>query len=323
MRSMRDGSEPAGHQFLEKFSRRPSFPAIAKLPDRRAFATVVLAVAVAVVTVVAVPLLFRLGRDSAPQAGPSPSSGVTTTADEEQRSEPTPRRPLGTVPPANTAVSASAEAGNDGAVTTDPGPALGSLESGTTGVVTVNGAGGEHVTVGTTTTVTAAGKPAQQGSQGQQQTNQTTQPAQPSASATQKTVATTQPTSAAAPGVVVRNHASSRCVDVVGGVGKDGTPLDQLTCTGAAQQRWVLAADGTMRAFGLCMDLAWGKTSDGTKVQLAKCSGGNAQKFIVNKAHDLVNTAAGKCVSPESTSNGARLVLRSCNGTSLQKWTKS
>ncbi|MFB7600265.1 ricin-type beta-trefoil lectin domain protein [Streptomyces sp. NPDC056160] len=128
---------------------------------------------------------------------------------------------------------------------------------------------------------------------------------------------------AVAPGVRVRSHAvMSRCIDVAGGRGKDGSPLEIRDCSGAASQRWTFASDGTVRAMGLCMDAAGAQTSDGTTVQLANCNGGPAQRFRLNIRHDLVSRLAGKCVDirDNQTADGSRLQLWSCAGTPNQKW---
>lgn len=125
-------------------------------------------------------------------------------------------------------------------------------------------------------------------------------------------------------GVTVLSHASNRCIDVVGGKGKDGSPLEIWDCTGAASQKWTFAGDGTVRAFGLCMDAAGASTANGTTVQLANCNGGPAQQFRLNSEHDLVSTMAHKCVDvrDKQTANGSRLQLWSCTGTDNQKWSK-
>ncbi|MFJ2478530.1 ricin-type beta-trefoil lectin domain protein [Streptomyces sp. NPDC087659] len=130
---------------------------------------------------------------------------------------------------------------------------------------------------------------------------------------------------ASVPGVAMRSHASGRCISVVGGVGKDGSPLQISDCNGSASQKWQFMSDGTIRSMGLCMDLARASTLNGTVVQLATCNGGWAQKFRLNSAHDLVNVQADKCVDVKDakTANGTRLQLWSCNGKDHQKWSKA
>ncbi|WP_075028235.1 RICIN domain-containing protein [Streptomyces mirabilis] len=96
-------------------------------------------------------------------------------------------------------------------------------------------------------------------------------------------------------GVSIWSHATGRCIDVSGGQGKDGTPLDIWDCGSGARMTWQFRSDGTVRAMGKCMDVAWGSTADGATIQLANCSGNPAQRFRLNPAHDLVNPQADKC----------------------------
>ncbi|TFV33512.1 hypothetical protein E4K10_35610 [Streptomyces sp. T1317-0309] len=123
-------------------------------------------------------------------------------------------------------------------------------------------------------------------------------------------------------GVSIWSHASGRCIDVSGGRGNDGTPLDIWDCGGTARMKWQFMSDGTVRAMGKCMDVAWGSSANGAVIQLANCSGNPAQQFRLNSAHDLVNPQADKCVDvkDEGTGNGTRLQLWSCNGQDNQKW---
>ncbi len=121
---------------------------------------------------------------------------------------------------------------------------------------------------------------------------------------------------------LLMSAASNRCIDVKGGTGKDGTPLDIWDCVGGSRQRWTFESDGSVHAMGMCMDVAWGSSDNGTQIQLARCHGGPAQHFDLNGAGDLVNTGADKCVdvTDQRTGNGTRLQLWDCGGTSNQKW---
>ncbi len=118
------------------------------------------------------------------------------------------------------------------------------------------------------------------------------------------------------------SYASHRCIDVSGGIGKVGTPLDIWDCGRGRRQRWRFEPDGTVRAMGKCMDAARGSSDNGTVIRLARCHGGPAQQFDLNGAGDLVNTGADKCVDvkDQQTGNGTPLQLWSCGGTTNQKW---
>ena len=122
--------------------------------------------------------------------------------------------------------------------------------------------------------------------------------------------------------MLVRGHASGRCIDVSGGSSADHTRLQIWDCTGAARQKWQFPSDGTVRALGKCMDVDGGSREDGAWIKLVDCNGTGAQRFRLNAAHDLVNIQADKCVdvTDQGTGNGAELQLWSCTGGDNQKW---
>jgi hypothetical protein len=116
---------------------------------------------------------------------------------------------------------------------------------------------------------------------------------------------------------------SRKCIDVQGGIARDGAPLELRTCAPSSPtQRWTFGYEGTVRVQGLCMDVAWGSTFDGATIQLAVCTGNPAQQFTLNASNDLVNPQADKCVDvrDSSSADGARLQLWTCTGADHQKW---
>ncbi|MFC5219735.1 RICIN domain-containing protein [Streptomyces coerulescens] len=125
-----------------------------------------------------------------------------------------------------------------------------------------------------------------------------------------------------AAGRVIVGSGSSRCIEVAGRSGTDGSPLRLWDCGGDDWQKWVLRSDGSIRSLGLCMDIANASTANGTVIQLARCNGGWAQQFALDGAHHLVNAQSAKCVdvTDAATGNGARLQLWDCADTSNQKW---
>jgi hypothetical protein len=145
-----------------------------------------------------------------------------------------------------------------------------------------------------------------------------------------KTKTTTSPKGTSSGSATARSGAKTyeiqaygdKCIDVPSAA--DGTQLQIWTCTGAANQKWTFAGDGSLRSEGLCMDLAWASSDNGTKVQVATCNGGWAQHFYVNSSNDLVNPDIGKCVdiTDSNDSDGAPLQLWDCAGSANQKWTK-
>ncbi|MDJ0343352.1 ricin-type beta-trefoil lectin domain protein [Streptomyces sp. H10-C2] len=126
----------------------------------------------------------------------------------------------------------------------------------------------------------------------------------------------------AAPGPTVVGTSSGRCIDVTGGKGADGAPLQIRDCSGVDTQHWDFRTDGSVRSMGLCMDVAWGSRTDGAVIQLAVCSGNPAQRFYLSSAGDLVNPQADKCVDVvnNGTASGTKLQLWTCAGTANQKW---
>ncbi|MEU0144960.1 ricin-type beta-trefoil lectin domain protein [Streptomyces sp. NPDC006288] len=114
-----------------------------------------------------------------------------------------------------------------------------------------------------------------------------------------------------------------KCLDATGSSGSDGTPVQIWDCTGAANQKWTVPGDGSLRVLGACLDVTSGSTADGAKVQLYTCNGSGAQRWTYDSSTgDVVNTAAGKCldVTGRSSANGARLQIWTCTGAANQKW---
>jgi len=127
-------------------------------------------------------------------------------------------------------------------------------------------------------------------------------------------------------GPVVSGH-SGYCADVTGANSSDGTPIIVWQCSGAINQQWTIAADGTLRSLGKCMDAKNGGTGDGTPIVLATCGGAASQQWAFNSQSGAlrnVNAAAGHgCldVTGGAVSNGTQLELWSCSGAVNQQWT--
>ncbi|GAA3159664.1 MULTISPECIES: ricin-type beta-trefoil lectin domain protein [Streptomyces] len=113
------------------------------------------------------------------------------------------------------------------------------------------------------------------------------------------------------------------CLDVANGGRANGTPVQVHDCNGLPAQRWTMASDGTVRAFGKCMDVADGATSDGSLIHLWDCNGRPSQQWVFAGApHDLVNLPANKCldIRAANASNGTRVQIANCSGNPAQKW---
>ncbi len=114
-----------------------------------------------------------------------------------------------------------------------------------------------------------------------------------------------------------------KCLDVAGGSGADGTPVQLWDCNGSAAQRWTVRSDGSVQALGKCLDVTSASTADGAKVQLYGCNGSGAQQWHhAAAAGDLVNVPADKCLdaSDNSSANGTRAQIWTCTGAANQKW---
>ncbi|MFD3455404.1 ricin-type beta-trefoil lectin domain protein [Streptomyces sp. NPDC058691] len=304
--------------FTETFARRPALPRRGLLPGRRVWATAVGAVALAVAGVLIVPLLGRIDLFSE-----SPATSVRTVAEDAPEPGATasgspgapsaqPNRPASPGHSRPTGAAGSAGSGGQGT----GGAGLLAPGTGTSGQQ--SGGGGQNHPAGTEhtagATATATGKPAggsgsSGGSGGSGSTGGSGGSGNP----------------ATVPGTGLIGSASGRCIDVTdatGGTAKDGTPLQIWNCDGMANQKWVFASDGSLRAMGLCMDVAWGSTANGAVIQLATCRGNGAQQFYLSGAGDLVNRQADKCVDvvDNGTGAGTRLQLWTCLGSANQKW---
>ena len=87
-------------------------------------------------------------------------------------------------------------------------------------------------------------------------------------------------------------------------------------CNGAANQKWQVWSDGTIRHDGLCLDAENRGTANGTKVQLWACTGAANQKWDTrNWRIHYDNPAAVNKVLTDTGHGG--------NGTQQQIWTNT
>ncbi|WP_426322022.1 OmpL47-type beta-barrel domain-containing protein [Microbacterium sp. E-13] len=97
----------------------------------------------------------------------------------------------------------------------------------------------------------------------------------------------------------------NKCLDGASGGTTPGTAVVIWDCNGAASQKWVVNADGTIKATssGLCLATVNGGTANGTRVQLATCSStASAQKWKFPPSPDTVWTDTVAPVVSASTS---------------------
>jgi endonuclease/exonuclease/phosphatase family metal-dependent hydrolase len=113
------------------------------------------------------------------------------------------------------------------------------------------------------------------------------------------------------------------CMDVLHSGTADGTPVDLYTCNGTNAQKWTVAGDETLRAFGKCLTVTGGGTGNGAQVELDTCNGTPVQQWQPFGQHTLVNPRSGRCLDDpySSTDPGTRLQLWDCNYSAAQQWT--
>ncbi|NUT48492.1 MAG: hypothetical protein HOV94_14460, partial [Saccharothrix sp.] len=100
-----------------------------------------------------------------------------------------------------------------------------------------------------------------------------------------------------------------RCLDASGGSSADGTSVILWTCSGSANQKWSLQANGSITGIGgKCLDV-------GTGVRLWTCNASAAQKWSTA----LVNPAARQCLDAAATS-GSQVRIAGCDRGVGQRW---
>ncbi len=134
------------------------------------------------------------------------------------------------------------------------------------------------------------------------------------------------------------NTGYSSCLDVTGGSSANGTPIQQWSCNGDAQQQWALASTSTTGYFevvnensGSCLDVTGGSSANGTRIQQWSCNGGPQQLWTLvdeGSSYELANDIAASpplCldVTGGSAANGTPIQQWSCNDGPQQNWSGS
>jgi GH25 family lysozyme M1 (1,4-beta-N-acetylmuramidase) len=100
------------------------------------------------------------------------------------------------------------------------------------------------------------------------------------------------------------------CLERVG----TGSGVGTGRCTAAARQRWVLAADGTIRQGGRCLAQA------GPAVALGTCARTGAVRWQAGSPGELINVTSGRCLTAAGSRPGIRAVAVACTGGAAQQW---
>jgi hypothetical protein len=101
----------------------------------------------------------------------------------------------------------------------------------------------------------------------------------------------------------------------------NGNKIQIYTCNGGAAQKWVLAADGTLRINGKCLDVTGQSQLDGAKIQLWACTGAANQQWLVGPNGELINVNSNRCLDDAGgTVNDTQLDQQDCYGNTSEVW---
>lgn len=140
---------------------------------------------------------------------------------------------------------------------------------------------------------------------------------------------TYQPIDTAGSAVSLQVGFNGKCLEVADSRTDDGAPIQQRTCNGAANQKWVFA-NGVARNVNSdkCLDVPFGTAAVGTAIEQWTCNGGDNQRWgktnvtsdgamaVVNVKSDRVLDVAGW-----NQADGAPVVQWYAQGTAAnQHW---
>ena len=86
------------------------------------------------------------------------------------------------------------------------------------------------------------------------------------------------------------------------------------TCSGAASERWTIAADGSVRIGGKCLAAKPASSTASAALGLTSCTG--AQRWQLGSNAVLTYAANGHCLADTGSKNGSRAVAAVCKATS-------
>ena len=130
---------------------------------------------------------------------------------------------------------------------------------------------------------------------------------------------------------VLAKH-SGKCLDVKGGGGQDGAPLEQFSCHGGDNQKFRLEPAGgshfkvVVKGSGKCLDVPNSSGADGTQLQQYTCHGVDNQLFAFEQAGGglvkIVAKHSGKCLDVRGAGSGDQVAVQqwACVGVENQLW---
>jgi len=86
------------------------------------------------------------------------------------------------------------------------------------------------------------------------------------------------------------------------------------TCSGAAAERWTIAADGSVRIGGKCLAAKSASSTSSAALDLTSCTG--AQRWQLGSNAVLTYASTGHCLADTGSKNGSRAVAAVCKATS-------
>lgn len=125
---------------------------------------------------------------------------------------------------------------------------------------------------------------------------------------------------------------SQKCLDVKADDFTNGTPIQQYSCHGSANQKWRLESVGDgyyqiiSQRSGKCIDVKAATDGDQTPVQLYDCHHGDNQKFRLQRVDGdyylLIARHSGRCLDVRGLGqeDGAPVQQYQCNYGTNQQW---
>jgi hypothetical protein len=124
---------------------------------------------------------------------------------------------------------------------------------------------------------------------------------------------------------------SGQCLDLPSSSQNNGVVLQQWTCYGGTNQRWIYSPDAhtiTSAASHKCMDVQGHSNTNGALVQQYDCSGQLNQQWDLYEVpgkfgtYTVVSAQSGKCLDVKGASKNAGTQLQQwdCNGGANQQW---
>jgi hypothetical protein len=128
-----------------------------------------------------------------------------------------------------------------------------------------------------------------------------------------------------------KNVNSGRCMGVSGGSGASGALIQQFTCDGRINQKWVVLPESFIPNFRriqdagshLCLGVSGNSTAAAANIVQLACDGRTTEQWQpINGPDFSFKNADGMCIGVDGASqlNGAQLKQFPCDGRVNQRW---